>query len=300
MKLTLGTIILLILIGMLITPYDFDISKKLYDPHAAWAVWIEKYGEIPGFLVILLALGIFTASLTRPLPLSSRVVRIMVCIFRVILYLLSVGIGVLLFQYVIYRSVGSYLGYKATGELVALNEQHGTLFFIISLGLVLGISSVCIGFAKFFSERHYLFMKLVILQAIISQAFIQTLKVCWGRVRFRDLAYQNAQFCPWYIPQQLGGESFPSGHTGLGWMLLAVFLLVSQKRPYLQRLVFTLTVVWGIIVALSRVVVGAHHSTDVWFASIVTVIPFLVLWQVWQKDTKKSQELIAGETEKKN
>jgi len=106
--------------------------------------------------------------------------------------------------------------------------------------------------------------------------FIQGVKYFWGRVRFRELDAAFSQFTPWYLPQGITGfDSFPSGHAAMGWMLLALLILLANKKQWVKYSVFILISLWGVTLALSRVVIGAHYASDVLFGSAVIAFWYL-------------------------
>ncbi|MHA2294209.1 MAG: phosphatase PAP2 family protein, partial [Candidatus Hodarchaeales archaeon] len=83
---------------------------------------------------------------------------------------------------------------------------------------------------------------------------------------------------PWFSPQGITGDfSFPSGHTAMGWMLLPLVLLTREKSRKSKILALTVIIAWGLIVALGRIVIGAHYVSDVLFSSCVAFITFLLL-----------------------
>jgi len=119
-------------------------------------------------------------------------------------------------------------------------------------------------------------------KVVIGMAFfgyvicIQVVKYLWGRVRFRELDAAFSQFTPWYCPQGITGfDSFPSGHAATGFMLLAIFILLEKKKLWLKNLALVVIVLWGILLASSRVVIGAHYASDVLFGSFFIIITFI-------------------------
>jgi membrane-associated phospholipid phosphatase len=78
-------------------------------------------------------------------------------------------------------------------------------------------------------------------------------------------------------------NGFPSGHTASAFVLLALAYLIPRSKPILRRLVGACFFSWGVVVAVSRVVWGAHYPTDVFFGALITVIVEYVLWAGWFK-----------------
>ena len=109
---------------------------------------------------------------------------------------------------------------------------------------------------------------------------IQVVKTFWGRVRFKELDAAFSQFTPWYLPQGINGyDSFPSGHAAMGWMLLAILILFTNKKPWLKYSVFIIIFMYAIILTLSRVIIGAHYASDVLFGSFFMIFTFLFFYK---------------------
>ncbi|MCZ7614548.1 MAG: phosphatase PAP2 family protein [Ignavibacteriaceae bacterium] len=122
------------------------------------------------------------------------------------------------------------------------------------------------------------FAKVVVEVALFGYVIcIQVVKYFWGRVRFRELDSAFSQFTPWYLPQGITGfDSFPSGHAAMGWILLPILILFSNKKVWIKNLVFIFIFFWAVALALSRVVIGAHYASDVLFGSFFIIMTFLM------------------------
>jgi len=70
--------------------------------------------------------------------------------------------------------------------------------------------------------------------------------------------------------------SFPSGHSTRAAMVAALFGLVMSCR--LCRLLVT---AWATCVAVSRVVLGRHHVSDVVFGAVIGVAQYWVMIRMW-------------------
>ena len=121
------------------------------------------------------------------------------------------------------------------------------------------------------------YARIVVWMALFGYVIcIQIVKWFWGRVRFRELDAAFSQFTPWYLPQGTTGyDSFPSGHAAMGWILLALLILFTNKKPWIKYLVFALIFLYAVVLALSRVIIGAHYASDVLFGSFFIIITFL-------------------------
>jgi membrane-associated phospholipid phosphatase len=90
------------------------------------------------------------------------------------------------------------------------------------------------------------------------------------------------------LPQGItGSDSFPSGHAAMGWMLLALLILLVNKKQWIKSSALVIIFLWGIVLALSRIVIGAHYASDVLFGSFFIIITFLL----FNKNYSKSDQV---------
>ena len=124
---------------------------------------------------------------------------------------------------------------------------------------------------------------------------VNVLKSLWGRPRMRLIASDpRAYFIPWWRPDTslrdtltasgvAAGEfrSFPSGHTANASCLMLLSLLpkICPKLTGRQTLLFSIGFLWALLVAFSRITVGAHFLTDTaaGCAIVLTAITFTQL-----------------------
>jgi len=158
-------------------------------------------------------------------------------------------------------------------------------FLIISFPINLIVFIIIHKIQQVKSETAIKYSKVVVTVALFGYVIcIQGVKYFWGRVRFRELDAAFSQFTPWYIPQGITGfDSFPSGHAAMGWMLLALLILLINKKQWVKHSAFILIFMWGDVLALSRVVIGAHYTSDVLFGSFFIIMTFIL----FNKNSKK-------------
>ncbi len=113
-----------------------------------------------------------------------------------------------------------------------------------------------------------------------AQFVAHSVKIFWGRVRFRDLSQTFAEFSAWYHPQGITGNySFPSGHA-LNAAAVLLLPLLPRVFPDITVKVRTLVIFasfWMILVATSRVGLGAHFPSDVTAGALLGVSLILIL-----------------------
>nr|WP_040535863.1 phosphatase PAP2 family protein [Schleiferilactobacillus shenzhenensis] len=97
-----------------------------------------------------------------------------------------------------------------------------------------------------------------------------TLKQDWGRVRPYELNKSQSDFTSWLHPNGNNGhKSFPSGHTMAATLAIVLSWFATGKAR--QRW-FVFGIVWGALVALSRIRIGAHFFSDVTFSFFLTAL----------------------------
>lgn len=259
-----------IVAAFLLESSDLWISVNLYNPASYWARLLEKYGEIPGLLVILIAMHIYIVTLKE----SSNIKTILFTSF-----LLTTASLV-----TIYMLWAISLAITGNPAFFNYNEIY---FFIAAI-----ISNIFISllFKKHnkFSKKSILFSRLTFKMFFYGYlVIIQPLKIFWGRIRFRDLAENYSNFTAWYIPNGItGNQSFPSGHAAMGFILMALFIFIMDKS-FFKRIFFkTIIICYAIAVCISRIIVGAHYTSDVLFGAMIMIISYLLIKQSINKTLK--------------
>jgi hypothetical protein len=170
------------------------ISINLFNPNSSWAIFLEKFGEIPGLIVILIGIQIYIITLKT----SSNIKSIL---FSGLLLTIGSLIAIYIFR---------ALAFGLTNSSFFFNENKNYFF----LGAIL--SNILLSF--FFRKRYEFSRKSILFSRISFKMFFYgylliatPLKIFWGRIRFRDLVENFSDFTPWYIPQGItGNDSFPS------------------------------------------------------------------------------------------
>ncbi len=254
-------ILIWIIIAFLLESTDLWISINLYNANSGWGNFFEKYGEIPGLIIILTGIQIYVVTLKA----SSNIKTILITGF-----LLTTG--TLITIYILW-----ILTYAFSNDWVLFSSYRNYFFLAAVLFNI---------FLSWLFRKKYKFSKKAILFSRVSFKmffygyilFIQPLKIFWGRIRFRDLSGNFSNFSPWYLPQGFtGNDSFPSGHAAMGFMLLALFVFFTDQPFYRRVLLKGLIITFGVFVCLSRVVIGAHFASDVLFGAFPMIIAYLFL-----------------------
>ncbi|MDP2366496.1 MAG: phosphatase PAP2 family protein [Ignavibacteria bacterium] len=254
-------IVVWVITAFLLESSDLWISINLYNPNSGWAIFLEKYGEIPGLLVVLIGIHIYIVTLRA----SSNIKSIL---FRGLLF----TTGSLITIYIFWA-----LAFGLTNNTFLFNENRNYFFLAAILSNIL--------LSLLFRKRHKFSKKAILFSRISFKMFfygyilfVQPLKIFWGRTRFRDLAENYSDFSAWYLPQGItGNQSFPSGHAAMGFMLIALFVYFADKPFYKRIILKGLIVSWGLAVCTSRIIIGAHFTSDVLFGAFAMIIAYLFL-----------------------
>ena len=96
------------------------------------------------------------------------------------------------------------------------------------------------------------------------------LKDIWGRVRPYELNNSQSNFTNWLTINGINGHhSFPSGHAKSAALLIVFSWFFKGKA----RLIWWIIgVVYGVLMCLSRIVIGAHFASDVIFSFFLTAL----------------------------
>ena len=110
-------------------------------------------------------------------------------------------------------------------------------------------------------------------------------KMGWGRERYRHMIATGSfeGFSLWFIPQKLTTDnefmSFPSGHSAnaaiMIWITLIPTFITSLREKKNWFIGFSL--LWILVVPISRIMVGAHFASDVTMGVTITLIIFAIL-----------------------
>jgi len=249
-------ILVLIPFAILFGIYDQDISKEIVNQNSGWATFLENYGMIPGIFVILSGVYFYYSYIKLKSDLWSYIQRI-------VFFLVSSGLIFYLYEILL-------------GEIVKFNI---VLFLIVSFLDGIIVLMYIHKIRQVSNPILIKYSKVVVGMALFGYVIgIQVTKFLWGRVRFRELDAAFSQFTPWYLPQGITGfDSFPSGHAAMGWMLLALLVLIENSKMWIKSLALSAIVFWGVLLASSRVVIGAHFASDVLFGSFFIIYTFIML-----------------------
>lgn len=279
-----------------------DLPKEGYYSQNIFAMLGEIVGEQILYIILLCACAILFFHLLRN-PLEKKWLNVCLVIAVV---LLAMGVGF----YCFYK-LSKYIGIYTDFGLSEFRAKTIGKFALFAMSLVF---TFCI-FLCFIKVKKETLQSLwkwavwVLIISAISNAFVQGLKLFWGRTRFRAMNYMGDEefthYTNWFninkdkfatveevAYQKDFYRSFPSGHScaGASAFLLVLLPCIIKKAntPGWKITFMTFASVYTFLVMLSRIVAGAHFFTDVFVGAFATIIPvFVAKWFFIEKRFKK-------------
>lgn len=256
--------------------WDYPISRALYNQSSVLGLFFAAFGEYPA------ALG-FAAAGAMLISARNREKRL-----RGILQVLA-GCVLLLFG-------ASMAAVLPTGYLhisPGLSAAIGLACTALAAG---GILRLCRDADRGTVLRVAAVFLLVVFADILV---VNLIKIPWGRPRMRLVAVdERVCFLPWWQPGTdlrdalvaagVAAEefkSFPSGHTANASALMLLCLLpkLSSKLEGRQTALFLTGFIWAALVALSRIIMGAHYLTDTMAGFAVGLISLIAVCACFPK-----------------
>ncbi|MDI9232176.1 phosphatase PAP2 family protein [Staphylococcus caprae] len=268
----LGILFLIIVISTFV---DQPISNALMNQNSLFGTIFQNYGLFPPTLVLIISMII----------LNYYVFKIFNNLFLKLTILLITSVFTLIktnallaetVQYIVstsnnikhHKPMGMANNEGNTGDSLSLG-----LSILISLIILLIITFICYYFwlkNTNTAELHRLFKVSLIsfLVLFIGLEIVDNMKELWGRVRPYELDDKASHFTNWLkINGNTGHSSFPSGHTGSGAFLM--FLAFYFKKQSSKKIVFLIGLLYSVLMALSRIRIGAHFASDVTMSLII-------------------------------
>lgn len=257
---------------------DEDIAKTLFSPDNTVAAVITSTGTIPFFAVPVLFCGVlYERSVHSGIAKPAKVI---LCIVLTLIAL--------------------FVGFVGGGALADKN-CFGYIFPFLNRNYpVIAVLSVIFEYPLFFVGYHFakktedklLVQRIIGLMVILLLAFIamQGIKFTFNRPRYRTavLGYEGIGFVPWYTQFEgaegyaelygINGDeflSFPSGHSILSMSAMYILPSLSWLFPRLKNKQFLLVLtgfIFGLIIMLTRMILGAHYLSDVSAGAMIATL----------------------------
>ncbi|MFX1337360.1 MAG: phosphatase PAP2 family protein [Promethearchaeota archaeon] len=249
-KLLILVLIPWIILSIIFGFTDLEISKAIVNTNSLWGKIGADYAYAPAYTLILISIAILIGGYFEELK-NQKIV----------------GVSISLFIMELFSEVREFIFRRDS-------------YLFLDLYIIIGLLVFSVLTLKKDWKEYMTISIVILLLATILTLSVDITKILCGRVRFEDLDSNFSNYTPWFLPPgpDPNNTSFPSGHTAHGWMSLPLLILIKDKKwkdP--TRITVTMLVIgWGLFVAISRVIIGAHYASDVLFstgaATVITIL----------------------------
>lgn len=245
---------------------DLQISTALYTKNIFGRIF-EVVGEVPALFICLFGCAILFKYRSR----KNLAVNI----------LLGIAFGFLALSF-------AFMGGFMVSNYIAENlETSVSIILVLGIAIVMLVGSILLSnlIPKTNTRQAVTFAIIAIVYFVSLLIIFNVLKGIWGRMRMRAMTDPATQFTPWYVINNRGGfdnefASFPSGHAANSAVIMIITLLPAlfTNLKNKETLLKTISYVWIVTVAISRIVMGAHFASDVLVGATLSI----VLLEVWR------------------
>lgn len=249
--------IILFIIG---TFYDFQISCYLFNSSSFFGRLLASYGAFPATFLIMVSSYVFLFNTKK-------------------IYLKLVGVILLVGSF--YYGITNGYEYGLGINIIQSAIISIFVYFIPSIFLYRYLNK---------NEENLLRLALTIVLVVFLQLLIvNIIKLIWLRPRMIFIMTENnIKYLPWYVKGKYISnikldliKSFPSAHTSNASCILLIFL-INKKHKIFNYLI---TILFILMVGLSRMIVGAHFLSDISFGALITFFVYnLVVKYTYKKE----------------
>ncbi|MBQ8178409.1 MAG: phosphatase PAP2 family protein [Clostridia bacterium] len=170
-----------------------------------------------------------------------------------------------------------------------IGEAPAVIPFVYFLVVLVGILSK----KKLFLDRKWeiiAFSLYLISVVVVTSTVVATIKHLWGRARFFELTPPDYfGYTPFYQPSTFGGSSFPSGHASMSALSILLYDINKKHKVFAKNgVVLAFSGLFIALVAVSRLVAGAHFITDLVVGVALSLITRALLKFIHRKWEVKS------------
>ena len=287
----IGVFVITLILGSF---FDLQINTAIYDRYNGFGLFMAAFGETPVYLSFgILGFGFFF--------LFKKFENVWIKV------LLVVGIV---------GTLGCCIYFQGKHIFDVNGYNNKSLYW---LGYLIAFFIYCIGFGLgylLFKNTNveakkilFILLTLIVIEGL-TQGVNQLTKIFMSRPRFRLLAElaQTNEYRNWWENGKafrdsiLGNnttwpgtdvlitkeefKSFPSGHMTNTFVMLPVLVALPMLNPNFkvkQEILIAISFVWCGLLAYSRMLVGAHFLSDVSVGSLVTLVLYFVINEIYIK-----------------
>jgi len=275
---------------------QFSLPKGQYYANDVFGRVMETVGSAPIYLMLGFAFHIL---------FWNVVYRIKDNVVKYILAAVATGAGVAAY-YIMFKDASRYILCQIGDEnFIGAGFINGAMLFfgcLLCFFATLAVKNI----KEENLRKMLMFAIAVIVMAAVANGLVNLIKIPIGRMRYRAMNTESAKmigafdnYTPWYVfngqrfmDQDMmwyfgttdACKSFPSGHTcaaGMSYaliMLIDVFNIKDRKK---KILLWVCPVVYTGIVAVSRIMVGAHFFSDVLVGGTFAFVTMLLVREIF-------------------
>ncbi|WGF84614.1 phosphatase PAP2 family protein [Lactiplantibacillus plantarum] len=295
-KLLVVSSLVCVVLLVIATFFDLQISNAVINYNSIFGTVFQTVGESPIHIVFFLSGQIGIAYACR--HLRDKV-------FAVFLFVGSVSLSVwqmkqflnVVLSYT-FSAINNVQKHRPIG-LANSDGMAGTGSLAMSFLICLVVYLILTAILQYYwlhkqSDQQLARYLLVAVFASLTVWFAEevnaTLKNNWGRFRPYELNASQTNFTSWLHPNGINGhKSFPSGHTMAGISCVIFSWFATKQRT--REILWVFGVVWGILVGISRIVIGAHFLSDVTFSFFLTAAIIYIIRALYQELVSDSLKL---------
>lgn len=267
------------------TFWDLQISETLINYNSWFGTIFQTFGEIPVYFIFVLSGQIAIAYAFRKRNDWLFALPLFIGGFSLSLWQTKAYTNEIL-SYLL--TISSNLEHHKAIGLANSDANVGNPSLLLTIMVWLGIYIVVTILAQTWLSRkdekslhHLLYVAVFATLAVwFSLQANLALKDFWGRFRPYELSASHKEFTSWLHPNGINGhKSFPSGHTMAGTLMI-VFSWFASSQPIRKKL-WIFGVAYGVLLGISRIIIGAHFTSDVVFSFFLTAFIIYIVNELY-------------------
>lgn len=305
-RVIIAVVLFVVLFGVMLTMaslYDLDVSKILtkgvledgnYLASDVFGVGLEIFGSSPVYIIAGVCLALVCLYIFRFLKLRPMREILAVIFFA----------GTVVAFWFFFDDIFKYIAEHTHSEDTYI---EAAMTFVAVLCALLASGTVVLALNNVKDDTLKKLMKFVlafIVMAALANLIVAIVKGPVGRMRFRAMNSSGdtefSGFTAWYVmngkrtptAEEMAAygwasdafKSFPSGHTCAAGMTYALMMLpdvLKIKNKQARALCWIFPVVFTGLVAVSRIMVGAHYFSDVLVGGTLAFVSMLIAREIF-------------------
>ncbi len=297
--------------------YDLQVSQKLtagnlasgqYYADSIFGRFFEAVGSLPIWISLLVLAAIFYYNAkNNTIPNIFKQKESGVIVLNKVIEFAMIVMVVVVFDF-LFTDVFKYF-LKYSGAYYLKKSLAFQLSVVVLAAVVSPMFLVAWGKISVEQNKKLLAFAMIIVVTLVTRIFIEGVKLPIGRMRFRamNLIGDFSYYTPWYVingarelPDVIASssnysayahefddmfKSFPSGHTfaaGMSYLAICLPDFIKKWDNVVGRfLCWTLPILFTGIVAVSRIMVGAHYFSDVLFGGTIVFLGVIIAREIF-------------------